>query len=145
MFSQCQPIYARSMLPCQDTPSVKFTYNAKLHCPASVTGLMSAIATQRSEGYAEFEQTVPIESYLIAIAVGDVVSKDLSPMWVFYCFNPKRFLKRYSLLFSVPVPPSGLSGTLSRRLLGSLQTRPSIWRRPSRSAGSTCGSATICW
>lgn len=82
LFSQCQPIYARSLLPCQDSPSVKFTYNAKLRYPAEVTGLMSAINTTRSPGYAEFEQTVPIESYLIAIAVGDLVSKDLSPMWV---------------------------------------------------------------
>lgn len=41
---------------------------------------MSAINTARQPGYAEYEQTVPIESYLIAIAVGDLVSKDLSPM-----------------------------------------------------------------
>lgn len=59
---------------------MKFTYKAKLRYPVEVTGLMSAIATKRSPGYAEFEQTVPIESYLIAIAVGDLVSRDLSPM-----------------------------------------------------------------
>lgn len=80
LFSQCQPIYARSLLPCQDTPTVKFTYTAKLRYPVAVTGLLSAINTKREPGYAEYEQTVPIQSYLIAIAVGDLVSKDLSPM-----------------------------------------------------------------
>jgi len=30
MFSQFQPTYARSMVPCQDTPSVKIPYRAKV-------------------------------------------------------------------------------------------------------------------
>lgn len=71
-------------MPCQDTPSVKFTYTAKLRYDKNLVGLMSAINVKSSPGYSEFEQTVPIQSYLIAIAVGDLVSKDLSPMWVYF-------------------------------------------------------------
>lgn len=80
LFSQGQPIHIRSILPCQDTSAVKFTYNGKLTYPEELTGLMSAIRTNVKPGYTEFEQTVPIPSCLIAIVVGKVVSKSLGPM-----------------------------------------------------------------
>lgn len=31
VFSQCQAIHARALVPCQDTPSVKSTFNAKVN------------------------------------------------------------------------------------------------------------------
>lgn len=80
LFSQCQAIHARSIVPCQDTPSVKFTYNANLRFPEELTGLMSAIRKNIKPGFTEFEQTVPTPAYLIAIAVGRLVSKSLGPM-----------------------------------------------------------------
>lgn len=79
LFSQCQAINARSLFPCQDSPAVKFTYNGHVRYPSELKGLMSAILTESGEGYAKFEQTVPIPSYLLAIAVGDVVSRTLGP------------------------------------------------------------------
>jgi len=41
LFSQCQAIHARSMLPCQDTPGVKSTYEAELTVPANLTALIA--------------------------------------------------------------------------------------------------------
>jgi leukotriene-A4 hydrolase len=79
LFSQCQAIHARSILPCQDTPAVKFTYDAVLKHPAELTGLMSAIRLSSNNGVTKFEQKVPIPSYLLAIAVGALVSHDVGP------------------------------------------------------------------
>ncbi|KAG1741787.1 peptidase family M1-domain-containing protein [Suillus paluster] len=84
LFSQCQPIYARSLLPCQDTPSVKVTYEAKI--TSVLPALMSAIrVSPPAEGPVHdgkivgqdevtyvYNQPVPIPSYLIAIASGNV-------------------------------------------------------------------------
>ncbi|OTF80386.1 leukotriene A-4 hydrolase-like protein, partial [Euroglyphus maynei] len=83
MYSQCQAINARSLLPCQDTPSVKATYSAEIQAPKELQVLMSAMITNdpklidddRRVHY--FNQKVPIASYLIAIAAGDLVSKKI--------------------------------------------------------------------
>ncbi|XP_052893833.1 leukotriene A-4 hydrolase isoform X1 [Anopheles moucheti] len=80
LFSQCQAIHARSILPCQDTPAVKFTYNATLHHPEEVTGLMSAIKVDSEPGLSKFQQKTPIPSYLLAIVVGALVSKPIGPI-----------------------------------------------------------------
>ena len=78
MFSQCQAIHARSLLPCADAPTAKFTYAATVKVPAWATALMSAVslgakaATGETKTFA-FEQTVPVPSYLVAIVVGELV------------------------------------------------------------------------
>ncbi|XP_059613051.1 leukotriene A-4 hydrolase [Phlebotomus argentipes] len=80
LFSQCQSIHARSLMPCQDTPAVKFPYSARVRHPEELVALMSAIQSDKQKGVTSFEQTVPIPSYLLAIVVGDLVSEDLSPI-----------------------------------------------------------------
>ncbi|XP_039759407.1 leukotriene A-4 hydrolase isoform X2 [Pararge aegeria] len=70
LFSQCQPIHARSIIPCQDTPAVKFTYQAEVTAPDQFTVLMSALRTKGEGNRTTFDQPVPIPSYLLAIAVG---------------------------------------------------------------------------
>jgi leukotriene-A4 hydrolase len=81
LFSQCQAIHARSLFPCQDTPSVKFTYDAKVTVNKPLVALMSALRIDTPVDISndsfqyKFEQPVCIPSYLVAIVVGDLVSK----------------------------------------------------------------------
>ncbi|PAV65582.1 hypothetical protein WR25_12284 isoform A [Diploscapter pachys] len=83
LFSQCQAIHARSIVPCMDTPSVKTTYEAEVTVPAGLTCLMSAIS-EGSKGDEEkttffYKQPVAIPSYLIAIVAGLLEKRDISP------------------------------------------------------------------
>lgn len=80
LFSQCQAIHARSIVPCQDTPSVKFTYDAVVKVQKPLQVLMSAVqkdSRQVDENTVEytFEQKIPVPSYLIAIVAADLVSR----------------------------------------------------------------------
>uniref|UniRef100_A0A8C1MIB8 Leukotriene A-4 hydrolase n=1 Tax=Cyprinus carpio TaxID=7962 RepID=A0A8C1MIB8_CYPCA len=43
LFSQCQATHCRSMIPCQDSPSVKHTYYAQVSVPKELVALMSAL------------------------------------------------------------------------------------------------------
>lgn len=84
MFSQCQSILARTLLPCQDTPLVKFTYSADVRVAEpfkNLRVLMSANESSydESDGTFKFKQTTKIPSYLIAIGVGNLASQQVGP------------------------------------------------------------------
>lgn len=84
LFSQCQAINARSIVPCMDTPSVKSTYEAEVCVPVGLTCLMSAIGQGSKMSQCgkrsifSFKQPVSIPSYLLAIVVGHLECKTIS-------------------------------------------------------------------
>ncbi|OWK16773.1 LTA4H [Cervus elaphus hippelaphus] len=78
LFSQCQAIHCRAILPCQDTPSVSV--------PKELVALMSAIRDGEapdpedpSRKIYRFSQKVPIPCYLIALVVGALESRQIGP------------------------------------------------------------------
>jgi leukotriene A-4 hydrolase/aminopeptidase len=83
LFSQCQAIHARSIVPLQDTPRVRVTYDATLDVPRPLRGLMAAAFVRREEGgdraVEHWTMPQPIPPYLIALAVGDLASRDVGP------------------------------------------------------------------
>jgi len=85
LFSQCQPIHARSMVPCQDTPRARITYDAEITVPEPLTAVMSAAPGEPRPGPRPntttfaFSMPQPIPSYLLALAVGEIAYSDLGP------------------------------------------------------------------
>lgn len=79
LYTQSQAILARSWIPCQDGPAIRFTYNARVKVPVELMALMSAEnpVTKNDSGIYHFKQTRPIPSYLMALAVGDLAFKSL--------------------------------------------------------------------
>ncbi len=74
LFTQSQPILARTWIPCQDSPGIRMTYHAKIRCPSDLMAVMSAEnpVKRNEQGLYEFKMAQPIPSYLLALAVGDI-------------------------------------------------------------------------
>ncbi len=79
LYSQSQAILARTWVPCQDAPAVKFTYTAKITTKPGYLALMSATNPQKikADGVYTFEMEQPISSYLLALSSGKISFKAL--------------------------------------------------------------------
>jgi leukotriene-A4 hydrolase len=125
LYSQCQAIHARSIFPCQDTPSVRFTFSAEMEVPRALTAVMAAeqvgVRESGESRVFQFKMPQPIPSYLFAIGAGNLVFRELGP----------RTGSTPSRNWSKPLPGS-LPGTKKKS-----SKRKSCWDR-------TCGDDMIC-
>jgi aminopeptidase N len=82
LFSQCQAIHARSVVPLQDTPRLRIRYTAELTIPRQLRAVMAAAPRERREesdhAIEQWEMPQPIPPYLFAFAVGDLASREVS-------------------------------------------------------------------
>ncbi len=85
LFSQCQAIHARSVIPCQDSPLARFTFKCEMTVPAELTVVMAAAPGEARDGDVAgtrtfaFEMPQSIPPYLFAFAVGNIICEDLGP------------------------------------------------------------------
>jgi len=81
LYTQSEPTYARSWIPTQDSPGIRFTYSARVEVPKELMVVMSASNPQEksANGIYNFEMKQPIPGYLIALAVGDFRFKATGP------------------------------------------------------------------
>ena len=83
LFSQGQAILTRSWIPTQDSPGIRQTYDARVVVPEGLSVVMSAErltpAGERVDGGRafRFRMAQPIPPYLFAIAIGDIVSREV--------------------------------------------------------------------
>ena len=78
VYSHCEAINCRSLLPVQDTPSVRATYSAYVKSFANMTVRMSGNTTNETDSddykykYTTIKMNSPVPSYLISLVVGHI-------------------------------------------------------------------------
>jgi leukotriene-A4 hydrolase len=83
LFSQCQAVHARSVIPLQDTPRLRVKFRAELTIPKALKALVAAAFVSRTESGETatviYDMPQPIPPYLLGFAVGDLDSRDVGP------------------------------------------------------------------
>jgi len=86
LFTQSQAILARTWIPVQDSPGIRFSYNADVEVPTGLMALMSAEnpTTMNPDGRYSFKMEQPIPAYLLALAAGQVEYRDVGERCAVY-------------------------------------------------------------
>ncbi len=83
LFTQCQALHARSVVPLQDTPRFRQRFQASLTVPSPLRAVMAAACSGEEEKGEtttfRFVMPDPIPPYLLAFAVGDLASREIGP------------------------------------------------------------------
>lgn len=103
LFTQCESIHARSLLPCQDVPANRITYHAIVGVPEGMMAVMSAKnpTEKNPKGLYEFTMEIPVPTYLIALAVGDIEYKAIDARSGVYT-EPSMLEKSANELSDIP-------------------------------------------
>ena len=106
MFTQCEAIYCRSIVPLQDTPSVKFTFDLHIKTPRALVAKASANRTREVfvDDYREtyYVMSFPVQSYLIAIAAGIIDEAEIGTSNIWVLAEPKMIEKALTELEDLP-------------------------------------------
>lgn len=107
-YTQCEAILARTLLPCQDTPSNKTPFRITVSCPAPLVAVCSGNPVGQScdqrvveaDGYTSYSFVQPnsVPTYLIALVVGKLESGPIGPRSTVY--TEKELLDRAIYEFS---------------------------------------------
>ncbi|KAF7549370.1 hypothetical protein G7Z17_g6433 [Cylindrodendrum hubeiense] len=93
MFSQCEPVHARSIFPCQDAPSIKSTFRIGVLSPLPVVAsgipehdlIFPPLESSLSVKHYIFNQDIPTSNYLFSVASGNMVGEQIGPKSYLYC------------------------------------------------------------
>jgi aminopeptidase N len=90
LYTESEPIGARTWIPLQDSPQVRAPYKAKVHTDQGLRAVMSAENDPKAKASGEYSFVMPqaVPSYLIALAVGDLEFKETGPRTGVYAEKP---------------------------------------------------------
>ena len=81
MYTQCEAIECRSIIPIQDSPSVKSTFDVRLSINKTYKAIASAVfvGEEKKENITiyNYSQKIPVPSYLFALVAGEIEYKDM--------------------------------------------------------------------